>query len=310
MLRNSLITAALLTLALTSNGAGPASASGRQDPRMVPSAPSTDSAGAIGEPNEELREEFHQTYPLSPTGRVSLENINGGAQIKVWDRAAVQVDAVKKAYRRERLAEARIDVNATEENIRIKTEYPDETQTFRSDERRYDNPATVEYALTVPRKSVLESIELVNGAIDIEAIEGNVKASSINGPVTARGLMGEARLSTINGPLQATFTRLDESKAISLNSVNGSVTLIIPSDSNASVRASTVHGSIVNDFGMQVKHGEYVGHNLDGQIGSGGPRIKLNNVNGGIHINHAQDGRSVSPATSIAGNGQTEASEA
>ena len=76
-----------------------------------------------------MREEFHQTYPLSPTGRVSLENINGGVQIKVWDRAAVQVDAVKKAYRKDRLAEATIEVNATEENIRIKTEYPDETKT-------------------------------------------------------------------------------------------------------------------------------------------------------------------------------------
>src|SRR5205085_12113963 len=230
---------------------------------------STDSDEAIGEPNEELREEFHQTYPLSPTGRISLENINGGAQIKVWDRPAVQVDAVKKAYRRERLAEARIDVNATEEHIRIKTEYPDETQTFRSDERRYDNPATVEYTLTVPRKAVLESIELINGSIEIEGVEGNVKASSINGRVTAHGLIGEAKLSTINGPLEGTFTQLDGSKLISLTSVNGSVTLIIPSNANASLRASTVHGDISSDFGLQVKHGEYVGHSMDGQLGTG-----------------------------------------
>ena len=304
MLRNSLITAALLTLALTSNGAGPASASGRQDPRMVPSAPSTDSAGAIGEPNEELREEFHQTYPLSPTGRVSLENINGGVQIKVWDRAAVQVDAVKKAYRRERLAEARIDVNATEENIRIKTEYPDETQNFRSDERRYENPATVEYTLTVPRKAVLESIELINGSIEIDGVEGNVKASSINGRVTAHGLTGEAKLSTINGPLEGTFTQLDESKPISLTSVNGSVTLIIPSNANASVRASTVHGDISSDFGIQVRHGEYVGHSMEGQIGAGGPRIKLGNVNGSVRVSHAQDGLPLSPAASLQGEPQ------
>jgi len=297
MLRNSLITAALFTLALTSNGAGPAAASGRQDPRTNPSASApTDS---IGEPGEELREEFHQTYSLSPTGRVSLENINGGVQIKVWDRAAVQVDAVKKAYRRDRLAEARIEVNATEENIRIKTEYPDETQNFRGDERRYDNPATVEYTLTVPRKAVLESIELVNGPIEIEGVEGNVKASSINGSVTARGLMGEAKLSTINGPLEGMFTQLDESKPIALTSVNGSVTLIIPSNANASVRASTVHGGISSDFGIQVRHGEYVGHSMDGQIGTGGPRIKLGNVNGSIRVNHAQDGLPLSPAASL-----------
>ncbi len=257
------------------------------------------------EPGEQVTEEFHQTYPLSATGRVNLGNINGGVKIKVWDRAAVQVDAIKKAYRRERLAEAKIEVTSTEENIRIKTEYPDENQSFYKDDRRYDNPAIVEYSLTVPRKAMLESIELINGPLDIDGVEGDVKASSINGPVTARGLMGVARLSTINGPLQAVFTQLDESKPITLGSVNGPVTIIIPSNANASVRAGTVHGAISNDFGIQVKHGEYVGHNLEGQIGTGGPRIKLGNVNGGIRIQRAQDGRALSPATSVASNETT-----
>ncbi len=300
MLTKSLITAVILLLAFASNGNGPASANG-QDLRPVPSVPATENctASPAQQRGEELREEFHQTYPLSPTGRVNLANINGGVQINVWDRPALQLDAVKKAYRRERLAEAQIDVTATEENIRIKTEYPDENQNFRSDEGRYNNPATVEYVLTVPRKAVLESIELVNGSLDIDGVEGNVKASSINGKVIARGLQGEARLSTINGQLQAIFTQLDESKAITLSSVNGGVTLVLPSDANASVRAGTVHGGITNDFGLQVRHGEYVGHSLEGQIGNGGPRIKLDNVNGGIKITHAEDGKTISPATSV-----------
>ena len=301
MLTKTLITAVLLIIAVASNGAGPAVASGRQDIRPVPSATETAATNTGGESGEELREEFHQTYPISATGRVSLENINGGVQIKVWDRAAVQVDAIKKAYRKERLSEARIEVNATDENIRIRTEYPDQDQSFRNDDRRYDNPATVEYTLTVPRKAVLESIELVNGPLDIDGVEGNVKASSINGRVAARGLMGEAKLSTINGPLQATFTQLDDTKSIALSSVNGNLTLTIPSNANASIRAGTVHGGISSDFiGLKVKHGEYVGHSMDGQIGTGGPRIKLGNVNGGIKITHAQDGLPVSPAVSVA----------
>lgn len=297
MVKKLLVTAVLLSVALVTNGT--TVATGSQDQRPVPAVPLRSEATG-GEPGEQVTEEFHQTYPLSATGRVNLANINGGVKIRVWDRAAVQVDAIKKAYRRERLEEAKIEVNATEENIRIKTDYPDESMTFRSDQRRYDNPASVEFSLMVPRKAILESIELINGAVDIEGVEGNVKASSINGAVTARGLMGDARLSTINGPLQAVFTQLDESKAISLGSVNGEVTVVIPSDANAMVRASTVHGMISNDFGIQVKHGEYVGHNLDGQIGSGGPKVKLTNVNGGIRITHAQDGRAVSPGVSVA----------
>jgi DUF4097 and DUF4098 domain-containing protein YvlB len=136
-----------------------------------------------------------------------------------------------------------------------------------------------------------------------------VKASSINGPVNARGLLGDVRLSTINGPLKAIFTQLDEARPISLGSVNGPVVLIIPSDANASVRAGTVHGGISNDFGLKVKHGEYVGHNLNGQLGNGGPRIKLENVNGPIDINHAQDGKTLSPATSVGASDSDEEDE-
>jgi DUF4097 and DUF4098 domain-containing protein YvlB len=75
--------------------------------------------------------------------------------------------------------------------------------------------------------------------------------------------------------------------------------VIIPSDANAVVRAGTVHGAISNDFGIKVHHGEYVGHELHGQIGQGGPLIKLGNVNGRISIKHAQDGRALSPATGL-----------
>ena len=304
MLTKTLITTALLIVALVGNGTSLATATGiaRQE-LITPSItdPSDPPACTGEQPGQELREEFHQTYPLSATGRVSLENINGGVNIKVWDRPAVQVDAIKKAYRQNRLAEATIEVNSTEESIRIKTEYPYGNQTFRSGEGRYDNPAIVEYSLTVPRKAVLESIELINGHLDIDGVEGNVKASSINGKVIARGLMGEARLSTVNGPLQATFTQLNEARPISLASVNGNLTLIIPSNANASIKAGTVHGGISNSFNLKVKHGEYVGHSLDGQIGTGGPKIKLGNVNGGIRINNAQDGLPLSPGASLPG---------
>ena len=250
---------------------------------------------------EDVREEFHQTYPLSANGRVLLENLNGNVKIAVWDRNEVQVDAVKRAFNRERLADANIEVNASPDAVRIRTRYRQGTHNFNDDDEqgRYHNPASVDYTLTVPRQARLESIELVNGSIDITGVEGAVKASSVNGRVVTRGLLGEARLTTVNGSLEATFSRLEESKPLSLASVNGNVVLIIPSNANAIVRADTVHGAISNDFGLEVTDGDYVGHELYGQIGTGGPRIKLGNVNGGIQIRHSQDGGSLSPAVNL-----------
>ena len=237
------------------------------------------------QPSQELTEEFHQIYPLNATGRVSIENINGDVRISVWDQNTVKVDAVKRAYKRERLDEARVEVTSTADSVRIKTKYPEENWTFSDREaRRSNGPATVEYSLTIPRKARIDSADLVNGSLEIEGAEGDVKAACVNGELKARGLTGEVKLSTVNGGVEASIVRLDEAKATSLNSVNGSIVLIIPANSNAQVRASTIHGGITNDFGLRVNDGEYVGHDLSGQIGAGGPRIRLSNVNGSIAI--------------------------
>jgi len=59
---------------------------------------------------DELTEAFNQTYPLSPTGRVSIANINGDVHINVWDQGSVKVDAVKRAYSQQRLSEVTIDL--------------------------------------------------------------------------------------------------------------------------------------------------------------------------------------------------------
>lgn len=244
----------------------------------------------------ELREEVHRTFPLSANGRVSLENISGVVKIMAWDRNEIKVDAVKRAYTRERLDEAEVKFFANADSVHINTEYPERNYRIDGDDRR-QRLASVDYTLTVPRGASLESIELVNGTLEIEGLTGDVKASLVNGPVTARGLVGEARLSTVNGRLDATFERLDAAKPISLGSVNGPLTLIIPSDANAHLRANTVSGSITNDFGLPVRRGEYVGRDLSGTLGSGGPRIKLSNVSGAITIRHATDNRPLSPAT-------------
>lgn len=259
---------------------------------------------------ELLREEFHQTYPLSANGRISLENIQGTVRIQAWDRNEVKVDAVKSAYSRELLTDAEIKIDATADIIRIRTQYPDGNLTFNKDDdddgdyRHYQNPASVDYTLSVPRNARLSSIELVNGSLDIDGVAGNVNASCVNGKVTARLLKGDVKLGSVNGGLEATFDTLNESKTISLGSVNGSVTVIIPSDSNAIVKAGTIHGEINNDFGLPVRRGDYVGRELYGQIGRGGARLKLGNVNGPVNIRHASDGRPLSPATSLLNAGE------
>ena len=243
-------------------------------------------------------EEFHQTYALTPDGRVELDNINGAVHISTWDQNEVKVDAVKYADAKDRLDDARIEIDSSKEHLSIRTKYRDHDLTFSWGS--HNNPPSVEYTLTVPRTARLDEIKLINGALDITGVTGEVHASCINGRLEAHNLAGRAELSTINGHLDARFDQLSGS-SVELNSVNGSVELTIPSDSKAELEASTVSGGIDNDFGLHVNHHRVVGHDLRGELGTGGPRIKLETVNGRIEIRHASDGRALSPVKDLSG---------
>jgi DUF4097 and DUF4098 domain-containing protein YvlB len=244
----------------------------------------------------QFTEEFHQTYALASGGRVALDNINGSVHITGWDRNEVKVDAVKYARSKERLDEAKIVIDASKDNISIRTEYPDHNLTFRDDD--WDNPASVEYTLSVPRTARLDQIKLINGSLDVKGIAGEVRASCINGHLKASGLSGPVRLSTINNRVEVQFDHLGTSP-IELASVNGGVLLTLPSDSKAELEASTVHGGISNDFGLRVRNHRIVGHDLHGELAGGGSRIKLSNVNGTIEIRHASDNRTLSPVKDL-----------
>jgi DUF4097 and DUF4098 domain-containing protein YvlB len=253
---------------------------------------------SLAQTRPEVTEEFHQTYPLAGDGRVRLTNINGDVRVTAWDRNEVRVDAVKRASTQERLHQAQIKVDASPGEVNIETEYPDYRWSGRKGER-YENPASVEYTLSVPRGARLDDFNLVNGALLIENVGGSVRASSVNGRMTAHGLKGAASLSVVNGRLEASLDNLNELGSVTLSSVNGELVVTLPSDANATVRASTIHGQIGNDFNLPVRVGEYVGRDLEGRLGQGRTHVRLSNVNGGILIRRAGDNRPLSPATNL-----------
>jgi len=237
-------------------------------------------------------EEFHQTYPLSANGRIDLANINGPVQIKAWDRNEVKVDAIKRAGSKHDLDEVQIKIDSGKDSLSIRTEYARHDHTWTR-----NDPGSVDYMLMVPRNSRLDDINLVNGNLEIEGVSGEVRASCVNGRLRARNLSGRTQLSTVNGNLEANLDRL--SSPVEVSSVNASVLLTLPSDAKADIEASTVSGSISNDFGIRVANHKWVGHELNGELGGGGTRVRVNNVNGRIEIRHANDHKPLSPAKNL-----------
>ena len=249
--------------------------------------------------SDKLTEEFHKNYPLSAQGRIEIDNINGAVHISAWDRNEVQVDAVKTAHSKERLEEARIDIGSDADHLSIRTHYPGHDHTFWND-TWHDNPANVEYTLTVPRQARLDKIKLVNGALDVRDVAGEVRASCVNGRIEAQDLQGPAELNTVNGSLEVHVEQIPAA-SLKFSSVNGAVRVTLPSDASAEIKASTVSGGISNDFGLAVSRHQFVGQSLHAQLGSGGGEVKLSTVNGSIEIRHAGDNRPLSPAKNLGG---------
>ncbi|HEY2865869.1 MAG TPA: hypothetical protein VGJ02_02140 [Pyrinomonadaceae bacterium] len=244
-------------------------------------------------------ERIEKTFPLNPNGRVSLSNVNGSITVTAWDQNEVKMVAIKTADSKERLAEVDIKIDARPEYLNIETDYGDWKSRSGNGNWHNNENLTVEYQLSVPRAAVLNEIETVNGSVTVADFTNMTKVSAVNGTVRATNLRGTADLSTVNGEVVADFERLENGSKIALETVNGTVNLVIPSDSNATLAAESLNGNIANDFGLPVRKGKYVGRDMKGRLGSGEVSIKLESVNGGLSVKHRNDGRPLSPATNL-----------
>ncbi|MGI8787089.1 MAG: DUF4097 family beta strand repeat-containing protein [Pyrinomonadaceae bacterium] len=242
-------------------------------------------------------ERFEQTYPLDAGGRVSVSNVNGSITVETWDRNEVKLEYVKTADTKELLAAVEVKIDARQDAFKVETNY-DNWKTNNRESRNYGK-LQVEYHLIVPRNAVLNEIETVNGSVAITGAGNSTKASAVNGQVKATNLRGAAKLSTVNGTVAADFDELQTGGKISLETVNGTAELTIPSDANATVKADTVNGQINNDFGLPVRKGQYVGRDLYGRIGSGNVQIRLNSVNGALSIKRKNDGKTPNAVTNL-----------
>jgi DUF4097 and DUF4098 domain-containing protein YvlB len=165
---------------------------------------------------QRFKEPYSTTEELASGGRVMLETFNGPIEIRGWEREEASVEVVKYASRQEVLDRMDVDVVADGNSLRVRVRRP---------EGNCNCGASM--TLRVPRKIILEEARTSNGAVTLEALEGNGKATTSNGKVQAWDLSGEWALRTSNG-------------AVELDKVSGAMTA---RTSNGRVRLSGLQGS-------------------------------------------------------------------
>lgn len=230
--------------------------------------------------NAKVSKEESYTFEISDGGTLSVSNVNGSISVTGGDGKTVEVRATKSAENQKTLDKIEIKISQSKDSIEIETDLPDSSRWLNWG----GDSGSVSYEITVPSSINLDSIDTVNGQVEIRGVSGDVHAESVNGELELEGLAGDAQLETVNGSVTASFAKLEGQQKVKASTVNGRITLRLPKDADVEVNADTLNGGInARDFGLETEKG-YVGSDLNGKIGEGSARLNLDTVNGSIKI--------------------------
>jgi hypothetical protein len=154
----------------------------------------------------------------------------------------------------------------------------------------------------------------VNGEITLAGLRGQVKADTVSGTVQAQDLAGDLWVNTISGAVtlvdgsgssvhaQSVSGRITldlearEGSDIRLNSASGEVTVRVPYDSDLAVQLQSTSGQIASAF-PELERGGLVGMRLvQGELGAGTGRLRVNTVTGHITLLRREPGEELGAA--------------
>ncbi|HEX7119208.1 MAG TPA: DUF4097 family beta strand repeat-containing protein [Longimicrobiales bacterium] len=245
-------------------------------------------AGVALAPAPTAAQDFTWRGRLAAGATLEVKGVIGDIRAVAADGDGVQVDA-EKYGRRDDPAGVEIVVLEHDEGVTICAVYPSgrdgrPNECAPGDAGRLnarDNDVHVNFTVRVPAGVRLVA-RTVNGEVEAEGLGGDVVASTVNGDVSV-STAGLVEANTVNGSIHATLGRADWTDDLEFETVNGGITLVLPAEVNADVRAGTVNGRITSDFPLRVE-GRLSRRRLRGTIGAGGHELSLGTVNGSIRI--------------------------
>ena len=154
----------------------------------------------------------------------------------------------------------------------------------------------MDFELQVPHDLDIKLKTVNEGHVLVRDINGNFLVRNVNGDLEMDNISGSGTARTVNGPVKVSF-RQNPREASDFQTVNGAVELRFLGDLSADFRLKTLNGSIYSDFPVaalpvraiqEERRGAKVVYRADRytgvRIGSGGPEIKMENLNGDIRI--------------------------
>ncbi|HTU33850.1 MAG TPA: DUF4097 family beta strand repeat-containing protein [Candidatus Acidoferrum sp.] len=159
-----------------------------------------------------------------------------------------------------------------------------------------DYVVQMDFKVQVPQQIDLDVRTVNDGRVHISNVTGDFLVRNVNGDIRMDSIAGSGSARTVNGPVTVSF-RENPSANSDFRTVNGAVELRFQQGLNAAFRMKTFNGGIYTDFPVtalplrpvsEERHGGKMVFRADRmtgvQIGTGGPEIQIENLNGDIRI--------------------------
>jgi putative adhesin len=255
--------------------------------------------------NVHEQEKIQKSFSMASTHRsLEIDNVWGSIEVvgTSSDQARLTVNRSTRAESKEKLEQARkgvtLDISQQPDSLKLYVNGPfrcDCHDCYRS--REFEGYIVkMDFQLEVPRDIDLKIKTVNEGHVSVRDINGSFVVRNVNGDIQMRNIAGSGSARTVNGPVQVSF-RQNPREASEFQTVNGNVELQFTRDLAADFRFKTFNGGVYSDFPVTAlpvrpiegeHHGAKVVFRADRYAGvrvsSGGPQIKVENLNGDIRI--------------------------
>jgi hypothetical protein len=214
-----------------------------------------------------LEETFEQIYTIEPTANVTVINSDGAVFVYGSNTNEIRVQAVKRAYTRERLKQIAVDVSVQPGSVSISTKFRPEPKPS-----LFDRCGTVDYTIVAPATANLTRLELGAGEVVVDGMRGERTHASLgSGRMFAHNCFGEVALALDHGTLILAYDWWEPAKlSIQANIAQGNAWAFFPADIVCHLVAQTRHGKIGNDFEEAAQRGTKETTKIDMLIHGGG----------------------------------------
>jgi hypothetical protein len=257
----------------------------RQSFRLALAALSVSLAGCGATTDRALEETFQQVYPIEPTANITIKNDDGTVHIYGSPANEMRVEAIKRAYTRERLKQIAVNLSVQPGAVSIRTSFPPRKAWSLS-----DRSGTVDYTLVVPQTANISQLDMGNGEVLVEGMHGHTTRARLgNGRMFVHNCHSNVGLTMNRGTLTLVYDWWEPGKFVTEATIaSGNVWAFLPSDAALHLIAETGNGKIANDFADTSERISDDLTKIDTSIHTGGEAtIKIHAGQGNIKIAEA-----------------------